>query len=281
MQSYEQALECIVNDVNMAKSSEMVPLSQAHGRVVAQTLYAESALPATNKSAMDGYALRFDDLDTREDCLPVSARIAAGDFAGALMPKSVARIFTGADLPAGADTVVMQEDVVRTDDSISLRQLPSRGENVRRRGEDIAEGEALVTRGRQIDATLLGLLAAQGIATIPCFCQLTVAFFSTGNELCEPGDSLQPGQIFNSNRFAVAAQIRDAGAVPIDLGVCGDSKEATLSLLKKGAALADCIITNIATESVSPKWFDNYFNSFKKLCKQYGMWEQVVPILSK
>jgi len=226
--------------------TEIVPLASARGRVLAAAQRALVDVPPADNSAMDGYALRLADLRAG-DALAVAQRIPAGSVPSALSPGTVARIFTGAEIPPGADVVVMQEDcreedgqlVIGADTAVTLKP----GINIRPRGQDLAAGSVVVAAGTLLGPPQLGVLAAAGIAEVPVWRQLRVAFFSTGDELLEPGEEPRPGCIYNSNRYALRAYLEAAGCVAIDLGVVADDRAATVAALRGAASRADLVIT--------------------------------------
>ncbi|MFZ5723975.1 MAG: gephyrin-like molybdotransferase Glp [Pseudomonadota bacterium] len=227
--------------------TDYVSLAAAHGRVLAAPQRALVDVPPAENSAMDGYALRIADLRAAAGSLPVSQRIPAGSVPAPLQPGSAARIFTGAPLPAGADAVLMQEDCREQDgllqaDAAAVAALRP-GVNIRVRGEDIVAGREVLAAGTRLGPAQLGVLAAAGIAAVPVYAPLRVAFFSTGDELLEPGEEPQPGRIYNSNRYALRACLERADCVAIDLGVVVDDRAATIAALRAAAARADLVIT--------------------------------------
>ncbi|MBT8148349.1 MAG: molybdopterin molybdotransferase MoeA, partial [Gammaproteobacteria bacterium] len=254
MLEFSAALQRIVAGAAPRGAIEQTALAEAAGRYLAKDLHAALAVPGFANSAMDGYAIRLEDWQPGHS-MPVSQRIAAGQQAAPLQPGSAARIFTGAMLPPGADCVILQENAqldaqhsaqhsaMNNAQRVSFSDSPQRGQHIRPAGQDIALGSKLASRGQHIDAALLGLLASAGFARLPCYRALRVAFFSTGNELVEPGSDLAAGQIYNSNRYVLQQLIRDAGAQAIDLGCCADNREATRALLDRAAASADCVIS--------------------------------------
>lgn len=233
----EQLLESHTADIAI----EEVALDAALHRVLASDQDALIDVPPADNSAMDGYALRSIDAGR---ALPMTSRVAAGDVPQALEDGGIARIFTGAEIPRGADAVVMQEDMTETG---GLFQLPDRvtaGQHIRLRGQDCSVGDLLLSRGRRLRPQDLGLLASQGIARVPVFKKLKVALLSTGNELREPGSGpLAAGAIYNSNRPMLFALLTALGCDVIDLGIVVDSPEATLEALQTASQRADLIVS--------------------------------------
>lgn len=226
--------------------SEIVPLNAARGRVLAADQRALVDVPPADNSAMDGYALRLADLRALP-ALPVSQRIPAGSVPAPLASGSAARIFTGAAVPPGADIVVMQEDCSEHDGQLQVNAdvvaTLKVAANIRPRGEDLVAGRVVLATGTRLGPSQLGVLAAAGIAEVPVWRQLRVAFFSTGDELLEPGEEPQPGRIYNSNRYALRGWLELAGCVAIDLGVVADDRAATVAALRAAAARADLVIS--------------------------------------
>ena len=249
MNTFEQGFEQVMAHAAITSHYESVALGDALGRIVASTQYSIIDVPGYDNSAMDGYAVRSNEISLGAS-YAVSQRIVAGEAPHALADNTIARIFTGAMVPAGANAIILQEDaLVDLNDgsdshlNVSFTELPRADQHIRLSGQDIKKGAVVVEKGRRLTSADIGLLASVGIAELPCYTPIKVAFFSTGDELKNPGDTLSLGQIYNSNRYFLAAKIKALGAIPIDLGCCPDSEAATREYLMSASEQADCIVT--------------------------------------
>ena len=243
--SVDEALDHLLGAALPVQAIEEVLTLDALGRVLAISVISPLAVPPHDNSAMDGYAVRVADLHPLQVTrLQVSQRIPAGTMGTPLAPQTAARIFTGAPIPDGADAVVMQEDTRQTDDIVAISRSVAKGENIRRAGEDIAAGAAILQGGTRLGPQHVGLAASVGMVRLPVYRKLRIATFFTGDELVMPGEALAPGQIYNSNRFTLNSLLRTLGFIPIDLGTVPDSLEATVGVLKQAAQEADVIITS-------------------------------------
>ncbi len=243
-ETLSQLLEHAAQIAQTAETTTL-PLNQALGKVLAQDLRSSIQVPPLDNSAMDGYAFNSDDLtNTQQTTLQVSQRIPAGSIGTPLKKGTAAHIFTGAPIPEGADTVLMQEVCQRNGDSITITDSFSAGENIRKAGEDIKKGEVILTAGTKIRPQELGLAASVGISQIPVFAPLKVAIFSTGNELREPDETLKAGQIYNSNRYTLTGLLQTLGCTIIDLGIIEDTLDATKLALQEAAEQADLVMTS-------------------------------------
>jgi molybdopterin molybdotransferase len=246
LMSVEEAVALIGARLPTLSERETVPLAEADGRIAAEDLLAAIDLPPFMNSAVDGYAVRFADLaEAGETVLPVRGRLAAGASAEAVGAAGAAvRIFTGAPMPADADTVFMQEDVRVAGDRVGLPPGLKRGANCRPAGEDLARGAVAIPAGRRLTPQDLALAAAVGLDALPVRRRLRVAIFSTGNELAEPGAPLPPGAIHDSNRILLAALLRRLGAEVSDLGILRDDPAALRARLPEAARAHDLILTS-------------------------------------
>jgi len=222
---------------------ESVPVTEALGRAPAVDIVSAIDVPPAANSAMDGYAFCAADAAAGKYNLEISQRIPAGTAPAPLQPGTAARIFTGGEIPAGADTVAMQENCTEAEGWVKTDKKAEAGDNIRARAQDIKAGEVIVKAGTRLRAQELGLLSSVGIARVEVFKPLKVAIFSTGDELVEPGMPLHPGQIYNSNRATLIGLIESLGMVPVDLGVVPDRLAATQHVLKKAAMRGDVIIS--------------------------------------
>ena len=235
-----EALERILATVDSQPDWEMVALEAAPNRYCAEAINATLSVPPADNSAMDGYAVASEDVP---GTLVISQRVPAGQAPLPLVAGTTARIFTGAEMPAGADAVILQEDAVAGEGQVTLPAAQP-GQHIRRRGSDIQPGDTLVEAGHRLTPQDIGLLASVGLDAVPVFRPLNVAVLTTGDELREPGSGdLDPGQIFNSNRFSLAAQIRALGMTVIDFGNLPDDPDQIGEALERAAAEADCIVT--------------------------------------
>ncbi len=225
---------------------EQLPLAQALGRILAQDVTSVLDVPPHDNSAVDGYALRHDDLVVDGPSrLTVLGRSAAGHpHDGRLETGQAVRIFTGAVMPEGTDSVVMQEDVARTEDHITIPPGLALGANRRHRGEDTRRGDVVLGRGRRLRPQDLGLAASVGQGQLNLYRPLRVAVFSTGDELAEPGAELPAGAIYDANRYILVALITALGAKVSDLGILPDDADAVRAGLVAAAAGHDLLLTS-------------------------------------
>ncbi len=240
----DEAIAELLTHAPAPPAMERVALHKALGRVLAEPLRAPFEVPAWDNSAMDGYALRAADLPAAGGYLPLAGRIAAGDAASQALPAGHAvRIFTGAPLPSGADTVVAQEHCRLEGQQLWLPPVKG-GEHVRKRGEEVAAGSLVLAAGRRLRAQELGLLASLGVAQVAVYRRLRVGLLSSGNELREPGAALQPGQIYNANRYSLAGVLESLGLEVHDYEIMADELAASRDALSLAASEWDLLITS-------------------------------------
>jgi molybdopterin molybdotransferase len=254
LQNLDDALAQLLAAVQPLAQTESVPTAQALGRVLAVEVIAALDVPPGDNSAMDGYALRAADVSAPGTVLPVSQRIPAGVVGQPLQPGTAARIFTGAQIPAGADAVVMQEqcealaEVDGGGAAVRIQIKPLHGLAIRRRGEDVARGSAVLHQGTRLSPAALGLAASVGAAQLGVTRRPRVALFSTGDELVMPGEvapeDMPPGAIYNANRYTLSGLLQALGCDVTDLGLVPDQLEATRAALRVAAQGHDLILTS-------------------------------------
>jgi len=240
----QEALELLLAHARPPTDLETIPTDQALDRVLARPLLSPIDLPGWDNSAMDGYALHCADLGAGPTRLRVSGRIPAGVPAGPLEPGTAARIFTGAPIPAGADTVVIQERCTRTGDWVEVPAGLAPDTNIRHAGEDLRAGALVLAAGTRLRPQHLGFAAGVGAPELDVYRRLRVAVFASGDELVRPGDPLGPGQIYNSNFFIMKGFLEGLGCLVSDLGVVPDTLEATMDTLARGAVGADLLLAS-------------------------------------
>ena len=245
----EDALAAVLAQAQPLPGAAFVDLLQADGRVLAADCIAPLQVPPLDNSAMDGYAVRSAEVAQAGTVLPVSQRIPAGQVGAALQVGTVARIFTGAPLPPGADAIVMQADCTVLDDGrVRFDAVPQPGQFVRRAGQDIALGSTALQAGLRLTPAALGLAASLGLAQLPVARRPRVALFSTGDELALPGSiapqDLPPGHIFNSNRYVLASLLQRWGCEVVDGGILPDDRAATHAALAQAAQDCDLLVTS-------------------------------------
>lgn len=237
----EEALETILAGITPACQAERLEVTQALGRVLAEPFVATIDSPPYTNSAMDGFALRASDSGGE---LQVAQRIAAGQVPEPLALGTAARIFTGAQLPDGADTVVMQEECEVEGDRVRVPLRREVGDNVRLRGHEIKAGELLLEAGERLGPPALGLLASQGLANVLCAKKPRVALLQSGDELVEPGSANLPaGAIYNSNRSLLEGLVQQAGGQVVGVWHLTDTFDATYEALQQAVDAADVVIT--------------------------------------
>lgn len=244
--SVDTALQQIRDALTPIQGFERCSLRDAFNRIVAEDVTSPLNVPGYVNSAMDGYAVSGSDLPAGGTIqLQVIGTAYAGTpFDGKIQSGQAVRIMTGAMVPEGADTVIMQEQAEREDDSLTIRSGHRPGENVRQIGEDIAKGGVVLAAGKKIRGAELGLLASLGIAEVTIKRRLRVATFSTGDELCSIGETLGPGQIYDSNRYSLYGMLRALNVEHIDMGVIRDDPEVIRNAFTTASEIADVLITS-------------------------------------
>jgi molybdopterin molybdotransferase len=240
----DDALSRLLGAVVPLSEIETLSTFDALGRVLRTDVRSAIDVPPQDNTSMDGYALRCGDVLSPGALLPVTQRIPAGVVGHPLAPGSAARIFTGAQVPAGADAVVMQEQCEVVDDAVRVNTVPASGQWIRRRGEDVRSDSVVLPLGTRLTPQALGLAATVGAATLQVTRRPRVALFSTGDELAMPGEPLKPGAIYNSNRYTLRAAILGLGCDCTDLGIVPDRLDATREALRRAAQGNDLIVTS-------------------------------------
>jgi molybdopterin molybdotransferase len=254
LQSLDDALANLLGAVSAscATQAETVSTFDALGRVLAEDVRSLLDVPPADNTSMDGYAMRAADVSAIGAVLPVSQRIPAGVVGQPLQPGTAVRIFTGAQVPSGADVVVMQEqcEAVSGDGlgSVRVQLVPPAGQWIRRRGEDVQRGAVVLAAGTRLTPAALGLAASVGAATLQVARRPRVAVFSTGDELVMPGEvapeQMRPGAIYNSNRYTLRGLVQAMGCDVQDLGIVPDRLDATRDALRTAATGCDLILTS-------------------------------------
>ncbi len=225
---------------------ERLHIRQALGRVLAADVISPVDVPGHDNSAMDGYAVRFADLkpDAEANLKLIGTAFAGKPFDGKVSTGETVRIMTGAVIPQGADTVIMQERAKASGDNVSVTAVPKAGTNTHKAGEDLKKGEPALNKGQLVRPAELGLMASLGIGEVSVYRRLRVAFFSTGDELVSIGQPLGPGQIYDSNRYTLYGMLTRAGCELLDMGVIRDTPEAIEKAFAEASEAADVIITS-------------------------------------
>ncbi len=240
----EQALAKMLSPLNPSTKIASIPLSQALNRIIAQSIQSPLAIPPYTNSAMDGYALAAKDL-SQERLTVIGTAFAGKPFQARVESGQCVRIMTGAVLPKGTDTVIMQEQVQCFDNQqIKIQGQHQAGENIRAIGEDVQPNDTVMTKGQTLLPAQQALLASLGVTKIKVYQPLKVAFFSTGDELKELGQTLAYGQLYDSNRYSLSGMLNRAGVKAIDLGIIPDQADKIEQLLLKASQQADVIVTS-------------------------------------
>ena len=236
----DKAREAILACLTPISESEKVPTKEALGRVLAEDIVPRINVPAHDNSAMDGYAIRFADVE--KPLKEIGTALAGKPFHGKLGPGECVRIMTGAVMPPGADTVVIQEIVKKQGDRLTVPPGQKKAQNVRYAGEDLKIGVPVLNPGRLLKPADVGLIASLGIGEVRVKRRLRVAFFATGDELASIGTPLKEGEVYDSNRYTVQGMLARLGVEAIDMGVVRDNPAALEAAFRK-ASSADVVIT--------------------------------------
>jgi molybdopterin molybdotransferase len=243
MISVAEANRRLAQNATVRAGEESVDVAQGLGRVLATDIVSVIDVPPADNSAMDGYALNSADWQGPGQGMPVSQRITAGKAPVPLERGTAARIFTGAEIPAGADSVVMQENTRSDGQSVWFEKIREPGGNIRPRGQDISRGSTVLQAGHRLRPQDLGLIASLGIAVIQVRTRLRVAVISTGEELVEPGRNLGPGQIYNSNRYLLQGLLGQWGFEAVDYGITPDDAGVIANVMTRASRESDVIMT--------------------------------------
>lgn len=240
----DKAVEAIRACLSPIAEKQTVPLREALGRILAQAIVPAINVPAHDNSAMDGYAVRFSDVAGKESLLEeVGTALAGKPFLGEVKPGQCVRVMTGAVMPAGTDTVVIQEVVKREGSRVTVPAGQKKAQNVRYAGEDLKVGTAVLAQGKYLTPADIGLIASLGIGEVAVKRRLRVAFFATGDELASIGEKLKEGEIYDSNRYTLHAMLSRLGVEISDLGVVRDDPQLLENAFRRAASSADVVIT--------------------------------------
>lgn len=241
-----KARQFIKQFLSPVAETESLQIRESLGRVLAENILSPANVPNYDNSAMDGYAFNADNIqqDATTTLKLIGTAFAGKAFEGVLASGECVRIMTGGMLPAGADTVIMQERVKVDGEKISFSESPKRGMNVRYAGEDLKQGQAVLSVGHLMRAADLGLIASLGIGQVTVYRKLKVAFFSTGDELTSVGETLESGQVYDSNRYSLFGMLSRLGVEVLDLGAIPDNPDLLEATLLSASNQADVVITS-------------------------------------
>lgn len=274
MITLDEALRLILEKVSVTKE-ETIVLSEAGGRVSSRDIVSSSKIPPFNNSAMDGYALISDDTEGASQSTPVVLTIIEHIRAGQVPKLKVqkgqaARIMTGAQVPEGADAVIMQEMTRKKDSTVEILEKVKFGAHIRKAGEDMDRGQICVTKGKVLTSADIGLTATVGCTSVSVYEQPVVGIVATGDELIEPHKPLEPGKIRNSNTYTLMSQVRECGCRGRDFGIAGDSSDKIKNALSPALKACDMVITS---GGVSVGDYDEVQNVFRDLGVDLVFWK--------
>jgi len=244
--SVDEARQRLMDAMTPIKGRECLPIRQALNRVLAEEVLSTMDVPPFSNSAMDGYALRSEDIPANgnKTLRMIGASFAGKPYDGRVGTNECTRIMTGAVMPDGADTVVMQENVTADGQNIEINDRIRAGDNRRDAGEDIRQGDTLLSAATRLTPADIGLLASTGVSEVNVCRLLRVAFFSTGDELRPVGSALEPGEIYDSNRYTLYGMLERMGIQWLDMGVIPDQRDAVTNALQEASEIADVILTS-------------------------------------
>lgn len=245
MQSLSEALENMLNQLPVATKTETITINQAANRVLAEDIFSSINVPSFDNSAMDGYAISLQDFSENQPLVVIGKSFAGNPFSGKIAQGECVRIMTGAKIPENCNAVVMQEDAtLNADGTVQFAKTPKIGANIRRIGEDVAQGSFVLAKGNLLNVATLPLLASLGIAEVKVFHKVKVAVLSTGDELVSVGEKLGEGQIYDTNRFTVRLMLEKLGCEILDFGTLPDNPETFEKAFIEAQNRADILITS-------------------------------------
>ena len=273
MLTVDEALEKILSNIQLL-GYEKVSILEALGRVIAEDIHAKADIPPLDNSGMDGYAVKWEDIQTSSENHPIRLEVIEDLPAGYVSKKSLQRgqairIMTGAPIPKGADTVIQSEDTIKEDPFVQMLNAVPIGENIRRAGEDVRKGDQVITKGDFIRPAEVGMLASVGRSFVSVYQSPLVAILCTGDELADVDEELGEGKIISSNSYTLAAQVRDCGAIPIQLGIAKDRKDEIEKMLRQGIR-ADVLISSAG---ISVGDYDFVKDALKDLGMEMVFWK--------
>lgn len=242
--SVTEAIDNMLEHAACSLALDTVPLAQALDRVLAENMVAPLDVPAYDNSAMDGYALRYADASLEQPLRVVGTVLAGQSWSSSLPVQSAVRIMTGAPIPAECDCVIMQEQTRVDGEQLWLTAMPKQHDHIRPQGDDVQQGQVLLTAGQRLTPMHIGLLASLGVAEVPVYRRLRVALFSSGDELRLPGQALPEHCIYDSNRFALMAMLQRLAVDAVDLGLIADDPSALREAFVRGQNEADVLISS-------------------------------------